>query len=896
LTGIIEKDRERYRKFFGKRDAQKDYWVYSICSLCYGECAIRVRVLDGKPVAVEGVPESDRGAQGRLCAKGVSAIMDWHNPNRILYPVKRTNPKKGLHEDPKWARISWEEALDIITEKLIAVRKKDPRSVFFGMTPGPTGGMRATVNYMRFMAAYGATHASGGPSVMCGASAHHIGALQYAAWDIIPDYRYCNYVLRCGGNEGWGGGRNASASIRLAAAARERGLKMKVMDPQGFTVASKGEEWIPILPATDIAVFLAIANLIVNQIGVYDKEYIRHKTNGPYLVGPNRLYVRDEQTGKPLLFDEADGKVKTYDDPTLLNPAIRGTYTAQGVECQPVFALVKEHLKQYEPEWASVISTVPAETIRRLARELVDEAKIGSVIEIDGVKVPYRPACVVGYKGLQTHQNSFHQYTAMHLINVLLGNQDVCGGILGSGTTRSLGYPETGGFAFAPYGGFEGMLTAGAWPIGWTVWPPRKVEGPGTRMNFADVLSHSGSNIYPFAEDWEELWRNAGSPFVPEFYFTYGSNVVMNIMRPEAIEKFLARIPFACALQPFHNETTEGFCDIVLPESHYLETLDIAASFGVTYNYPIGMDKWSFHVRMPVTEPRGEARDLQDVMHDLADRVGIRAAYNAQLDEFYTFRKARQQGKNIEIPPILGPGDRPSNIELVDRILTYHFGKKRGLEWFRDNGFMNWDKKPEECYWRWFISARIPIYFESVEHDREETRRRAEQLGFKLNWDYFTGMTSYFPSIVYTELPPDSEYDLLVISQRDPLMTYRFTAHNPFINQMASLNPYTYSIVMNVETAKKKGIKEGDTICLENRFGDTQTGRVKLSQLVHPKVVAAVGLGSWARGEPIARGKGINPNALLRQDQHRFCPISGASEPTVRVKAYKTETQSRKLT
>ncbi len=212
----------------------------------------------------------------------------------------------------------------------------------------------------------------------------------------------------------------------------------------------------------------------------------------PTSSAPIVLYVRDEQTGKPLLFDEADDKVKTYDDPTLTHPAIEGKYTAHGVECQPAFALIKEHLKQYKPEWASEISTVPADTIRRLARELVDEARIGSVIEIDGVKVPYRPACVVGYKGLQTHQNSFHQYTAMHLINILLGNQDVCGGLLGSGTPRSLGYPETGGFTFSPYGGFEGMLTAGAWPVGWTVWPPRKVQGPGTRMNFQDVFPTRG--------------------------------------------------------------------------------------------------------------------------------------------------------------------------------------------------------------------------------------------------------------------------------------------------------------------------------------------------------------------------------------------------------------------
>ena len=76
MTSIVAQERERYRNIFGERDAQKEYWVYSICSLCYGECSIRVKVLDGKPVAVEGVPQSDRGAQGGLCAKGVSALMD----------------------------------------------------------------------------------------------------------------------------------------------------------------------------------------------------------------------------------------------------------------------------------------------------------------------------------------------------------------------------------------------------------------------------------------------------------------------------------------------------------------------------------------------------------------------------------------------------------------------------------------------------------------------------------------------------------------------------------------------------------------------------------------------------------------------------------------------------
>ncbi|HEY79439.1 MAG TPA: molybdopterin-dependent oxidoreductase, partial [Dehalococcoidia bacterium] len=724
--GIIEQDRERYRQIFGERDKQKDYWVYSICALCYNECAIRVRVVNGRPVAVEGVPDSSRGTGGGLCAKGVTALMDGYSPNRILYPVKRTNPKKGLYEDPKWQRISWEEALDTITEKLVEARKKDPRVTCFGFTPGPTGGMKANVSFARFMPAYGSTSmVAGGPGVMCGTSAHHIGALQYAAWDIIPDYRYCNYVLRCGGNEGWGGGRHAASTIGQAAAARERGMRMKVMDPQGFTVGYKGEEWIPVLPATDIAVFLAIANLIANEIGIYDKEYIRHRTNGAYLIGPDRLFVRDEKDQKPLLFDEADGKVKTYDDPTLKQPAIEGKFTVHGVESRPAFALIKEHLRQYEPSWASEVSTVPEETIRRLARELVEEARIGSFIEINGVKVPYRPACVVGYRGLQTHQNSFHQYTAMHQINVLLGNQDVCGGLLGSGTVRSLGYPETGGFKFAPYGGYDGMLVAGVW-FSQPPWPPRKPSGPGNNINFCDIFSHTGVNVYPYGEDWEELWNNAGRPFEPEVLFTYGGNVAMNIVRPEAAARFLEKVPFAFALQPFHNETTEGFCDIVLPEAHYLEVLDISSSFGVLYNYPIGLDTWSFHVRMPVTEPRGEARDIQDVTYDLADRLGIRADYDELMDDYYDFKLARQASGETEVPRIIEPGEKVTNIERVDRTLKYHFGKERGLEWFRDNGYLNWEKKPEECYWRWFVDARIPVYFVGHEEDREEVKSRAE--------------------------------------------------------------------------------------------------------------------------------------------------------------------------
>jgi hypothetical protein len=63
--------------------------------------------------------------------------------------------------------------------------------------------------------------------------------------------------------------------------------------------------------------------------------------------------VRDNESGKPLIWDEIDGKAKTYDDPTLNKPALLGKYMVNEIGCYPSFQVLKEHLKQFEPGWAS---------------------------------------------------------------------------------------------------------------------------------------------------------------------------------------------------------------------------------------------------------------------------------------------------------------------------------------------------------------------------------------------------------------------------------------------------------------------------------------------------------------------------------------------------------------
>jgi anaerobic selenocysteine-containing dehydrogenase len=879
------KEREDFSIF--NHGGSSDYWAHTICAGCYCVCGVKVRVVDGEPVAIESIPESDLGARGGMCGKGVATIIDYHDPNRINYPVKRTNSRKGIGEDPKWKRISWEEALDTIAEKLIEIKKTDPRQLVWGFTPGPGTTFKATILASPFFVAFGSLNrASGGVGTACGAVAHHLAALIHAAWDILPDYEYCNYVLRCGGNESIAGGRMMATALRLASDARDRGMKTVVMDPIGYIAGSKADEWIPILPGTDLAVFLSMANLMVNEMQIYDKEFIRDRTNGPYLAGPDRKFIRDKQSEKPLVWDEKDNKPKSYDDPTLSYPALEGEFTIGGVKCHPAFQLIKEHLRQYEPAWAAEISTVPEKTIRRITQELVEAAKIGSTIEIQGKKIPYRPACVVGYKGINTHTNGFHQYGALCLINSLLGNQDVCGGILGSGTVRSFGHPETNRPSFQPYAGPDGMITPGVW-FSKAPWPPPKVAGPGL-LNFTDIFPHSGRNPYPYCDDWDEIWTNAGRPYEPMALGLYGANTIMSAGSTKAAEDFLKKVPFVFSINTVHNETTEGFADIVLPECHSLENLDPSSAQGYFFNYPIGLDKWSFHLGMPVTVPKYERRSTLDIFFDLADRVGIRAEYNNFLENWFSTKRMKweQEGKKTEQYEIIKPDEKIGSFEFTDRVLKFYFNKDKGLNWFSDHGFITWHKNVEECYWRHYVDARLPIYHEINEQDREGIRERAEKIGMHMEWEQYTALLSYFSAAFYRDVPPESEYDLVLVSPRDTLHTHRFSAQNPWIDELSKKNRYTYNIVINEDTARIKGLEEGDTVCLENFRGDKIKGRLTLSRFIHRRALGAVGLGGWAEGRPIAKGKGVNVNELLPADHKHIDPICGAFEINVMVKIH----------
>ena len=90
--------------------------VFSICGMCTVRCPIRVEVEDGEVTWIEGSP-NDPGMQGRLCAKGSAGIAMLYDYERPQYPMIRD----GKRGEGKWRQVSWDKALDYITDKLKAI-------------------------------------------------------------------------------------------------------------------------------------------------------------------------------------------------------------------------------------------------------------------------------------------------------------------------------------------------------------------------------------------------------------------------------------------------------------------------------------------------------------------------------------------------------------------------------------------------------------------------------------------------------------------------------------------------------------------------------------------------------------------------------------------------------
>ncbi len=231
---------------------------------CYSTCAMKVQVEDGRIRRIE--PHSGNLATpGGACLKGLSYVERVHSPDRILHPLRRV-PESGEFE-----RISWDDALDTIAEKLVELKADPgPQSILYYSGSGTKGLLKGAGR--EFWRLYGGCTATYGD--LCWpagleAARLTLGANKHSApWD-IADARLI--VL-------WG--KNAAETnihqMAFIDRALDAGAKLVVIDPRRTQSAERAELLVQPRPGTDGALALAIAHLLIKS-GWIDRGFIdRH--------------------------------------------------------------------------------------------------------------------------------------------------------------------------------------------------------------------------------------------------------------------------------------------------------------------------------------------------------------------------------------------------------------------------------------------------------------------------------------------------------------------------------------------------------------------------------------------------------------------------------------------
>ena len=845
------------------------------CSMCYNHCSVQVLVRDGVATAIEGLPGAPPN-YGRMCAKGKSALSGLYSPTRITSPLKRTNPEKGLGVDPQWVEITWEEAMQAIAERLMELRKRNPRGLSGSSFDTSAHGIMGA-----FVTAFGGDSGTTVPQssgLFCGNGVHPVAYMMNGSQDHHPDVENCQYMLVLGGGFGTGTGTHAMhLAHQLAEARLERGLKMVVVDPCRTNSGARADQWIPIVPGTDSALCLSMVNVLINELGIYDNQFLRSYTNAAYLIRPDGHYARDPESGKPMVLSLSREVPAPYDEVDAEDMALEGESSAGGEQVRTAFSLLREHLRRYTPEYASEVTTVPAGTIRQIAREFGTAARVGATTIVDGVTLPLRPACAVWYRGIGQHQHGLHQGWAAAMLNITVGAVDVPGGYCHLAATGPWDIPKPGP---------DGLLnvTNPFLSVMKKSLPVQEVEFDPDDPDLTGMFPAA-----PYSRTMGGLTLNHPDKFKIEYKVEFWIHARANPMKsagdPAETAELLKKVGFQLSFAQHHEETSE-FADIILPDTHYLERQAPLAgnAYGSFITAPTPGDKqWIFNSQQKVVEPQGEARSWMEALWELAHRAGF-------ADDLYSATNASLQ---------LGPEHRLERdkrytyADFCDRWMRSWCGDEHGIEYFREHGWAPAPPKREvrHRYPRVFHNGRIPLYLEHWLTGGEAVQAKVKETG--IDWgdlSDFEPMVNYRPCWASQEGGDD--FPLYLVSPKTGFLTLNTsTIKNPHLQELAWSTGEIFNVGIHPSVAERHGIEHGDTVEIESANGRKATVQARVTQDVHPRVAVAPGNVSKVLSPDEKReiGRGVHLNSFLPYRKERIDVVSAALDACVKIRIRKVE-------
>ena len=298
----------------------------SVCRSCHGGCGVLLHVRDGVLVKVEGDRESPLN-HGRLCPIGTVTVDIVNHPDRLKYPRRRIGPRGS----GQWTRISWDEALDEISERLLAIREKfGSEAIALGTGTGR--------HHIRWVSRFG--HALGTPNWCEPGFAQCFHPRVNTCLLTFGDFPVSDFTggtppacMLFWGHNPLNSGPDGETRFNVREAL-DTNPKVIVVDPRETELARRADIWLQLRPGTDDALALAFLNVIIGE-DIFDAPFVNQWTYG--------------------------------------------------------FDALRSHVRTFTPEWASSITWVPADKIRGAARLF---ARTKPAMLEWGCAIEHTPKCI----------------------------------------------------------------------------------------------------------------------------------------------------------------------------------------------------------------------------------------------------------------------------------------------------------------------------------------------------------------------------------------------------------------------------------------------------------------------------------------------------------------------
>jgi anaerobic selenocysteine-containing dehydrogenase len=556
--------------------------VTGYCGFCAVHCPVVTTVDGARVVSVE--PDHDHPYGGAICAKGRAAPEFHDHGDRVNVPLRRTRPKTD--PDPGWEPCTWDEALDLIAEKMLAVRAADgAQAVAFNK--GTTGGTALTDSerWLQRLINHFGTPNIGGTTHLC-QWPRDTGGAQYTFGTHalpMPDVARSACIVLWGSNPN---GNFLSLATDIAAA-KARGARLLVVDPRRVGLANKADVWLQVRPGTDGALALGLIHLLIRDRR-YDEGFVRAWTNAPFLVrddtgallagadldGRSSGYVALGEAGELVGYDPVRGAYAT--EAPLALDGERDVRLADGrlVTCRPVLARLAAMAAEYPPDVVARITGASAEKIVAAARLLAE----------------HRPVSHYFHNGLVQHTNATQASRAIEILYALLGDFDGPGGNVSGPSPR-----------------VNDVSAKGALPGAMALIRLGRAERP------------IGPPVVPGTITAYDLYRAIldGEPYPVRAVVSFGANMLLANGDSLRGRQALQHLPFFAQIELTHTPTSR-FADVLLPAASWMES----AALKVGHRYPL---ESMAHVqyREAVVPPLHQRRSDVEIIFGLATRLGL---------------------------------------------------------------------------------------------------------------------------------------------------------------------------------------------------------------------------------------------------------------------------------